>query len=144
MMKCQQVARECACFSLRKAGRAVTQLYDEALREAGIRVTQFTVLVAAHLAGETPVSQMAQILVMDRTTLTRNLKPLEAKGLITIRAGVDRREKRVTLTSRGRAMVASALPLWEQAQRQITEGLGPARFDSLLTDLSKAVSLTHA
>jgi DNA-binding MarR family transcriptional regulator len=144
MIKCQQVARECACFSLRKADRAVTQLYDEALREAGIRVTQFTVLVAAHLSGDTPVSQLAQVLVMDRTTLTRNLKPLEAQGLITIRAGADRREKRVTLTSRGRAMVASALPLWEQAERQITEGLGPARFNSLLTDLSKAVSLIHA
>ena len=63
----------------------------EVLREAGIRVTQFTVLVAAHLSGEAPVSQMAQILVMDRTTLTRNLKPLEAQGLITIRAGADRR-----------------------------------------------------
>jgi Transcriptional regulators len=144
MIRCQQVARECACFSLRKAGRAVTQLYDEALREAGIRVTQFTLLVAAYLSGETPISQMAKVLVMDRTTLTRNLKPLEAQGLITIRSGADRREKRVTLTRRGRAMVALALPLWEQAQGQITEGLGPARFDSLLMDLSKAVSLTHA
>jgi len=71
--------------------------------------------------------QRVEVLVGDRAAL--------GEGLL--------REKRVTLTSRGRAMVASALPLWEHAQRQITEGLGPARFDSLLTDLSKAVSLTH-
>ncbi|MGH8659094.1 MAG: MarR family winged helix-turn-helix transcriptional regulator, partial [Gammaproteobacteria bacterium] len=101
MTKCQQVARQCACFNLRKATRAVTQLYDEVLRETGIRVTQLTLLVAAYLSGEIPISQMAEVLVMDRTTLTRNLKPLEAQGLIAIRSGADRREKLVTLTTRG-------------------------------------------
>jgi DNA-binding MarR family transcriptional regulator len=144
MTKCQQVARQCACFNLRKATRAVTQLYDEVLRETGIRVTQLTLLVAAYLSGEMPISQMAEVLVMDRTTLTRNLRPLEGQGLIAIRSGADRREKLVTLTTRGRAMVSKALPLWEQAQHQIIEGLGQGRFDSMLKDLSKAVSLAHA
>jgi DNA-binding MarR family transcriptional regulator len=87
---------------------------------------------------------MAEVLVMDRTTLTRNLRPLEGQGLIAIRSGADRREKLVTLTTRGRAMVSKALPLWEQAQHQIIEGLGQGRFDSMLKDLSKAVSLAHA
>ena len=109
MTKCQQVARQCACFNLRKATRAVTQLYDEVLRETGIRVTQLTLLVAAYLSGEIPISQMAEVLVMDRTTLTRNLKPLQIQGLIAIRSGADRREKLVTLTTRGRAMVSKAL-----------------------------------
>lgn len=81
---------------------------------------------------------------MDRTTLTRNLKPLEVQGLIAIRSGADRREKLVTLTSRGHVMVSKALPLWEQAQRRIIEGLGQGRFDSMLKDLSKVVSLAHA
>jgi DNA-binding MarR family transcriptional regulator len=145
MTKCQQVARQCACFNLRKASRAVTQLYDEVLRGTGIRVTQLTLLVAAYLSGgQIPISQMAEVLVMDRTTLTRNLKPLEAQELIAIRSGADRREKLVTLTTRGRAMVSKALPLWEQAQRRIIEGLGQGRFDAMLKDLSKAVSLAHA
>lgn len=142
--QCQQVARQCACFNLRKAARAVTQLYDEVLRETGIRVTQLSLLVATYLSGEIPISQMAEVLVMDRTTLTRNLKPLEAKGLIAIRSGADRREKLVTLTARGRAMISKVLPLWEQAQRRMIEGLGQGRFDSMLRDLSKAVSLAQA
>jgi DNA-binding MarR family transcriptional regulator len=144
MTKCREVAARCACFNLRKATRAVTQLYDDTFREVGIRATQFTLLVAAHLAGEMPISQMAEILVMDRTTLTRNLKPLETQGLIAVRTGVDRREKLIALTVHGRALVAKALPVWEEVQLQVIKGLGPAKFESLLSELSGTVALTHA
>jgi DNA-binding MarR family transcriptional regulator len=143
MAACRHVARQCACFNLRKASRAVTQLYDETLRVTGLRVTQLTLLVATYLRGEVPISRMAEDLVMDRTTLTRNLKPLEAQGLITIHAGTDRREKLVKLTGLGTTKLANALPLWERAQRRVIEGLGTSRFDSMLKDLSKTVSLTQ-
>jgi DNA-binding MarR family transcriptional regulator len=144
MATCQHVARQCACFNLRKASRAVTQLYDDALRETGLRVTQLTLLVATYLRGEVAISRMAEDLVMDRTTLTRNLKPLEAQRLVTIRAGADRREKLVKLTGLGTTKLASAFLPWERAQRRVIEGLGTSRFDSMLKDLSKTVSLTQA
>ncbi len=86
-----EIAETCACLNVRKAARAVTQLYDEVLQPSGLRATQFNLLVAIALAGEAPVTRLADALVMDRTTLTRNLKPLESQGLITIEAGTDRR-----------------------------------------------------
>lgn len=144
MGKCLRVSRECACLNLRKAARAVTQYYDTVLRETGIRGTQFTLLVAAYMAGEISITRIAEELVMDRTTLTRNLKVLEKDGLITIRAGSDRREKWVALTKQGRAIVAKSLPLWETAQQHIVAGLGHRGFESLLLELSRVVSLARA
>ena len=92
----------CACFNLRKATRVVTQLYDEALKPAGLRSTQFAVLAATRALGPVSVNQLAEWIVMDRTTLTRNLKPLERDGLIAVRAGDDLRVRQVSLTAKGR------------------------------------------
>ena len=83
----------CACFSLRKVTRAVTQLYDEMLRPAGLRGTQFSLLVAVQMAGPVGVTRLAELTVMDRTTLTRNLELLQKQGLIEIAAGADRRSR---------------------------------------------------
>ena len=133
----------CACANLRRTVRVLTQFYDEVLRPSGLRATQFSTLVV--IAQHSPVSmnQLAATLGMDRTTLTRNLLPLKQQGLIAISAGRDQRTRLVALTSRGRAALAKALPLWAQAQARIADGLGPERFQAVLGDLASIESLTH-
>ncbi|MFQ5520815.1 MAG: MarR family winged helix-turn-helix transcriptional regulator [Candidatus Methylomirabilia bacterium] len=137
-----QIGAVCACANLRRAARAVTQLYDEALRPTGLRVTQLTLLVAARRLEPVTVTRLAEATVMDRTTLTRDLKPLEREGFIRIEPGGDRRVREVTLTDQGRKALARALPLWEKAQSRVATGLGQARLRRLLSDLSATVALT--
>jgi DNA-binding MarR family transcriptional regulator len=132
---------DCACFNLRKAARAVTQLYDKALRSTGLRTTQFTLLVGISMLGTVTVTRLAQIGVMDRTTLTRNLKPLERKGLIQITPGKDQRTRVVTITDEGQKALVQALPLWKKAQVGVVKRLGQERWNSLRTDLGEVVSL---
>jgi DNA-binding MarR family transcriptional regulator len=141
MAKVLEVASFCACANLRKASRAVTQLYDESLQPTGLRATQYTLLVALTLGGSISISDLAQQLVMDRTTLTRNLSLLERQGLAAIAKGDDQRTRMVTLTNQGREALTKALPLWEQAQTRIVSGLGRERLNMLLSDLSDVVSL---
>ncbi len=131
--------RACACFNLRKATRMVTQLYDEALKPAGIRATQLMVLAATRFAGPISVNRLADRIVMDRTTLTRNLKPLERDGLITVRPGDDLRVREVSLTAKGRKTLDRAYPLWERVQTRLRQQLGDPRLDQLLVDLQATV-----
>ncbi|UCH22071.1 MAG: winged helix-turn-helix transcriptional regulator [Deltaproteobacteria bacterium] len=142
--KCRQVAQSCAVFNLRKASRALTQFYETALRPSGLRVTQFTLIVAVRLFGSTTISRLADTMVMDRTTLTRNLKLMEKKGFITTIPGEDRRERVVVLTEPGKESLENALPLWEKAQREIVDALGHRRFDEMLANLMATVSLVKA
>ncbi len=79
--KCREIGRSCACYSLRRAARAITRLYDDFLRPSGLRVTQFSVLNATMLHGPVPLTKLAEMTVTERTTLTRNLTILEKKGL---------------------------------------------------------------
>lgn len=137
--KCLETGQVCACGNLRKAARAVTQLYDEALRPSGLRATQLALLVAIRVGGPVTVKHLAEATVADRTTLTRNLRPLEKEGLIRIEPGEDRRERIVTLTSRGQKAIADAIPLWEKAQARVTKRFGHERFRRLLSDLSTIV-----
>ncbi len=132
---------DCACFNLRKATRAITQLYDEALRPMGLRVTQFSLLIATMMLGSITVTRLAEIGVMDRTTLTRNLRPLEKKGLIKVVPGDDHRTRVVTLTTRGKDVLSKAIPLWEKAQSRVVKGLGQKRWNSLRADLGEVVLL---
>ena len=136
-------AGECVCGSLRKAARAVTQLYDEALRPTGLRVTQFGILGATMAMEPVTVSRLAEATVTDRTTLTRNLKLLEKQNLIRVNSGNDRREREVTLTDQGREAVAKAYPLWQKAQRHVVKSLGEERWKALRQELSAVVSLTR-
>jgi DNA-binding MarR family transcriptional regulator len=134
------VARSCACFNLRKAARAVTQLYEAVLEPTGLRATQMSVLVALSLAERAPLSRVADGLVMDRTTLTRNLRPLERRGWVRIEPGDDRRERTLSLTRSGRAALGRAMPLWQQAQARVLAQIGDARWARLLTDLQGLIS----
>lgn len=122
--------------------RAVTQAYDAALAPSGFRATQFTVLVARGHIGRAPLSRLAEALVMDRTTLSRNLRPLERDGLIaTGLVDDDRRVREIRLAGKGRKALEKALPLWERAQKRMHEGLGRNRWQGLSDDLGRTVSL---
>jgi DNA-binding MarR family transcriptional regulator len=116
-----EVAADCACKSLRRAARAVTQRYDETLRPSGLRVTQFTLLVAVAVSEPVPITRLADTLTLDRTTLARDLRPLTERGLVEVAAGDDRRMRVVRLTGQGRDAIARAYPLWKQAQARLVE-----------------------
>ena len=122
----------CICASFRRASRALTQLYEEALRPTGLRATQFTVLQTLSLAGEVTQGELGQILAMDSTTLTRTLTIMGRHGWIAKRHGEDRREWRMRLSKAGETQLKQALPHWEKAQRRLRRQLGEELSDSLM------------
>jgi DNA-binding MarR family transcriptional regulator len=136
--------QRCVCFNVRKAARAVTQLYDEMLRPTGLRVTQFSLLMATSGLDSVTLKRLARAVGMDRTTLTRNLRPLEKQGLLRIETGADRRERKVTLTARGERTMAAALPLWEAVQDRVTISFGHERLRRLFTELAALAAAGRA
>jgi DNA-binding MarR family transcriptional regulator len=135
----QAAVHKCTCFNLRKAARAVTQLYDEFLRPSGLRVTQFSLLMVIRGLGPMRITYLAEKAVMDRTTLKRNVELLEREGLVRITPGQDARVREVSLTAAAQERLSEALPLWQKAQTHMTTQLGQGRADRLLSDLSAAV-----
>ncbi len=131
----------CACITTRTAARSLTRLYDEALAPSGIRITQLGVLAAVAFHGPFTMKVLAEALVMDRTTLTADLRPLEAQGFVTLAPGSDRRTRIVTITSYGQAAIQRALPLWRDVQQRITEGFGVVRFSQLVEELQEVTAL---
>ncbi len=136
-----QVVSTCACFNLRKASRVITQHFDELLKPSGLLVTQFTIIVTVAAIKSGTINELAEILVMDRTTLTRNLKPLEREGWLKSEPGQDQRTRVISLTANGEAALAKALPLWKQAQSMVEETLGQQRWSDLLAYLVEATAL---
>jgi len=129
------------CASLRRASRSLTQLYDEALRPLGLRATQFTILQALSLAGEVSQGELAQILAMDSTTLTRTLRIMGREGWIVERRGADRRERLLRLAKAGRYKFNRALPSWEKAQAQLGRQLGDKRWHALMKLTNEVTTL---
>ena len=138
----EQQLSSCALNNLRKAMRSATQLYDEALAPSGLRSTQFSVLAAIRLRDGVSMSHLAHQLVTDRTTLTRNLRPLEREGLIRITVGRDARTRLITLTELGRAALQDAAPMREVAQDTIESALGPERYAVFLETLQQVVDVS--
>lgn len=118
------------------AARAVTRAYDRALRPSGLRSTQFTILVAASVAEGIPLHRLADILGLERTTLTRNLAAIKREGLIQV-ASVDGRTRSVLLTSVGAERLKQALLLWDQAQQTLRNQLGEKGWSILNDGLAK-------
>lgn len=137
-----QVPMTCMGMHIRRASRIMTQVYDAALRPVGLVLNQFTLLVSIYLLESTSITRLAQELFTDQTTLTRNLKLLQKRGLVEIEPGEDRRVKLVSLTAEGQAVLAQALPLWEQAQVDVMQHFGQQKWQTLLSLLSdvKAVN----
>ena len=133
----------CTCANLRKAARAVTQVYDADLRPTGLKATQFTLLATLAKPGDLPMTKVAAALVMDRTTLTRNLKPLVGKGWVRIDRGEDQRVRRISLTEAGQDILDQARPLWRKAQSRLVESLGHDRWSGFVDDLTETVALVQ-
>jgi DNA-binding MarR family transcriptional regulator len=114
----------CFCLTSRQAARKITRLYDSYMQKSGIRATQFTILSQLMLRGEMPIGKLADILGMERTTLTRNLTLLEQKKWISIKAGADPRARMVGITAAGRGIVRRCFPHWSQAQAHVGKMLG--------------------
>jgi DNA-binding MarR family transcriptional regulator len=136
-----QAGSTCACFNLRKASRVITQHFDEVLKPSGLLVTQFTILTAVAMAKSATINELAEMLVIDRTTLTRNLNPLEREGWLKSEPGQDQRTRVITLAEEGEAVLAKALPLWKQAQTTVEEALGQQRWNTLLANLAEVTAL---
>ena len=134
--KVAHVNASCACFNLRRATRAVTQLYDDALRPSGLRVTQFSLLVILQSNGPLSISVLAQQSGTDRTTLTRNAALLQSEGLVRIDSGADARVRMVSLTTAGTRAVEDAYPRWVAVQEALQKRVGTDVLGRLLRDLS--------
>src|SRR5215813_7592579 len=106
--KLAEMARTCACFNFRKASRSVTQLFDQVLAPSGLRSTQLVILITSQLLGPSSIARLARELVMDRSTLTRNLKPLLSTGLLQFVRASSSKHKSVELTQQGRAALVNA------------------------------------
>lgn len=125
----REVIETCACHRVRTAARAVTRAYDEALRPAGLRATQLSVLVAVAADEAMSITALAKFMGMDRSTLTRNLRPLEKEGLVTLGNEGWRRSRTLSITKAGRARLREALPLWSKAQQTLKRKLGDRTWD---------------
>ena len=137
-----QLIAECACFDLRKATRAVSRMYDDFLRDAGLNVTQFSLLRLIRTEKEISVSTLGRYMVMDSTSITRALAPLERDNLINSRAGADKRMRIISLTRKGLKLVGDAEPKWRRAQEVLMEAIGEDRWRAmrrLLRDTTRMV-----
>ena len=118
----------CNCLALRQAARHVSQFYDQFLAPSGLRTTQYSILARLQRRGAMTINALAAELVTDRTTLGRNLLPLQRDGLIAIEPGqADRRSKEVRLTAAGAARFRAARKAWEEAQTQFETTFGVKR-----------------
>ena len=131
----------CASFNFRRTARAVTQHYDAALQESGIRSTQFAILVG--IAKNQPVSigALAEVLIIDQTTLTRSLRLLQKQGLIKISERSAMRQRFLTIAPKGVRTLACSLPLWRKAHKHFVATVGTGHWLELRNDLEK---IAHA
>jgi DNA-binding MarR family transcriptional regulator len=140
--KAKDIAENCACMKARHTARTLSRLYDEHLRPLGIQASQLTVLVAVVRFGDrgAPFGALADAIGMDRSTLTRNLVPLERDGHLRVaRDPDDARQRVVLLTKDGARTLERAYPLWQRAQKEIADALGVRATAELSANLERAV-----
>ncbi|HWA07847.1 MAG TPA: MarR family winged helix-turn-helix transcriptional regulator [Opitutaceae bacterium] len=135
----REAVRVCACFNLRRVSRAVTQVYDDALTPLGLSSGQFMLLLTVRLLGETSLLQLADAVWTDRSVLSRTVRPLEDRGLLTIITGRDRRTRRISLTPAGQRALREGYACWQEAQARMAELLGEAQLGSLLDTLDRSM-----
>jgi len=127
----------CASFNFRRTARAVTQLYDRALEESGLRSTQFAILVGIRKKQPVSISALAEILTIDQTTLTRSLRLLEQESLITISARSTMRQRFLALTPKGERALARCLPLWRKVHQEFVTTVGAGYWTDLRSELER-------
>ena len=134
------IARNCIAVRLRLLNRVVTNLYDDALRPLGLKVSQMNILVVAAQLGLTRPAEVCQLLRLDASTLSRNVERMRARGWLEAAPGDDARAQPFRLTAQGKALLERAAPAWEQAQRQAGELLGPGAV-ALLSETAKKLGM---
>jgi DNA-binding MarR family transcriptional regulator len=137
------ISRTCIAVRLRLLNRVVTNLYDDALRPLGLKVSQLNVLVVAAKLGLARPAQVCDILHLDASTLSRNVKPLQTHGWLEVVPDEDARAQPFRLTGKGKRLIEKAAPAWEKAQRQATELLGDEGV-ALLDKAAKKVGMSQA
>jgi DNA-binding MarR family transcriptional regulator len=115
--------RGCYCLAARRAARAITRLFERKLRPHGLRATQFSILAALTLKGPTPIGELADVLGLERTTLTRSATLLERQGWVDTRRSADARERLLQVTPAGRSKLEEAFPAWKEAQELVGQML---------------------
>jgi DNA-binding MarR family transcriptional regulator len=130
----------CVCFNLRWVTRAVTQFYDTEMRRHGIRPTQGSILASLQARDSWTMAELSDWLGMDRTTLVRNLRPLQRDGLVQAGGGGRGRLVELSITPKGRKQIEKLTPAWKSAQSAAVKTLGEKRWSAILSDLETAVS----
>jgi DNA-binding MarR family transcriptional regulator len=137
--------QECNCLAIRQAARHVTQFYDQLFAPTGLRATQFAILSRLRHAGPMSINTLANLLVMDRTTLGRNILPLERDGLIEVAPSqADRRRRELRLTEAGLVRHRAAVERWNEAQKRFGEVFGDERATALRGLLREVVASDFA
>ena len=121
LKRCFEIPALCPAFNIRAASRVITQLFDEILKPSELQVTPFTLLIGIHILDSPSISKLAKGLVMDRTTITRGIKPLENEGFIKIVSGDDKRTHFVKLTPKGKLALEKTIPYWEKARAAVSK-----------------------
>jgi DNA-binding MarR family transcriptional regulator len=135
----ERIALPCFCANIRRASRVITQIYDEAMRPLGLRMTQFSILQALSLTGPKLQGDLAEFLALDSTAFTRAAQLLRKRGWLKTVKGKDGRERWVSLSKSGEAELARIRPAWEAVQKEVRSMLGEERWSSLI-QLSTAVA----
>ncbi len=135
----EKVALPCICANVRRASRVLTQLYDQAMRPLGLRMTQFSILQALSLMGTRLQGDLAEFLALDSTTATRAVQLLQKRGWVTVKKGKDRRERWLGLSTSGEMELARIRPAWQAVQNKVRSQLGEERWKRL-TQLSTEVA----
>jgi DNA-binding MarR family transcriptional regulator len=130
---------QCVCSTLRAASRHVSRLYDDALAPLGLTITSYALLGKIDALGTPSMNELALSAAMDRSTLSRNLKPLLDAKLIRVRPGADRRRREFALTAPGRATLAAAYPRWQDVQMKFRRAYGAADAGALTALLGRAL-----
>lgn len=138
------ISPACACGRLRRATRALTQLYDDVMAPSGLRITQFSLLRTLARDGRLKISDLAARQLLDRTALSRNLDPLVERGYVEVLPGADARTREVAITRKGTAALKSAQPHWQRAQADVAKRLGAKRLDALIEMLGELEQLHPA
>jgi DNA-binding MarR family transcriptional regulator len=129
--------KQCACFNVRSAARAVTNIYDRTLEPAGLRMTQLAILAVIRAHGVRTMQKLAADLGLDPSTMTRTLQPLlDGEWVRVETAQEDARAKQIVLTATGCKKLEQGYRLWHTAQQSLRTQLGPERFDRLVADLA--------
>jgi DNA-binding MarR family transcriptional regulator len=131
-----RVRDTCLCLHVQRAARALARAFDEALRPLGLTHGQFSLLISLNRPAAPSMGSVAELLAMDRTTLTANLKPLERRGLIKVTVDrEDKRGRRLVLTASGRSLLVAALPVWKRTHAATERLLARSNPDQLRADL---------